>query len=368
MGRLSLAVCLVAPLGVAAAEVAPPARILVVGTNTPADAATINAAIAASPEGSEVVFRGRFLINQTIRLRSGRSYAGESRAGTVLRQADGANLPALLASEVWLDNTTWTGTPMAIRRLTLDGNRAANQQTAGLVLRSWLSVAEDLHITNMPSDGLRLTSLSADGTGLKTTQVNGRLADCFIERSGRHGIFVEDPGNAVTDWILRDNWIASSGADGIHLDNAAGWIIERNHIYGVPQHGIYAHRLFATSLSDNYIEGFGETAQPGTWCGILAIVQGDAASTITGNRIFGFGGEQHEGSTYRYLAVTPKYGAALVTVSGNAIRGAGTARSTGLHYEAAAGRTLTVVSTGNAVDRVGTPRLVGERVTLAPGL
>jgi len=225
MVRTWCAAWLLAVAGVAHA--AGPARILVVGTNTPADAATVNTAIAASPEGSEVLFRGRFLINQTIRLRAGRSYAGESRAGTVFRQADGANLPALVASEVWLDNTTWTGGPMAIRRLTLDGNRAANRETAGLVLRAWLSVAEDLHLRDMPSDGLRLTSVSANGTVLKNTQVNGRIADCFIERSGRHGVFVEDPANAVTDWILRDNWIASSGADGIHLDNAAGWIIER---------------------------------------------------------------------------------------------------------------------------------------------
>ncbi|MBI5830685.1 MAG: right-handed parallel beta-helix repeat-containing protein [Armatimonadetes bacterium] len=309
------------------------------------------------------------MLTATVRLRAGRSYGGESRAGTVFRQADGANLPALVASDVWLDNTTWTGSPMAIRRLTLDGNRAGNPtgKTAGLVLRAWLSVAEDLHITGMGSDGLRLTSLSADGTALKNSQVNGRIADCFIERSGRHGIFVEDPGNAVTDWILRDNWIASSGADGIHLDNAAGWMIERNHIYGVPHHAIYAHRLFATSISDNYIEGFGETTEPGTWCGIAATLQGDAASTLVGNRVFCFAGEKQEASTYRYLSLTVNYGEALASVTGNTIRGAGTPRGTGLYYAADAGRALTVVSAGNAVDKVALVRSVGERVTVSAG-
>lgn len=356
-------------LVVASALSAQAEPILVVGTNTVADAATLNAAIAGSPEGAEIVIRGRLLINQTIRLLGHRSYRGESRAGTILKQADGANLVALVASDVFLDNTDYTGTPVALRHLTLDGNRANNPQalTAGLVLRSWLSVVEDIHISNMGGDGLRLTSRSANGTGLKNSQVNGRISDSFIERSGRHGVFVEDPGNSVTDWTLCDNWIASSGVDGIHMDNAAGWVVERNHIYGVPQHAIYAHRLFATSICDNYIEGFGETKEPGTWCGIYATLQGSAASTIANNRIFNFEGEKGPDSFYRYLAVSSNYGMGVVTVTGNAIRGAGTPRGTGLHYTAGEKKGLTVVSTGNAVAEVNTPRFVDDRVTVSAG-
>lgn len=344
--------------------------ILVVGTNTLADAAAINAAIAASPAGAEIVIRGPCLINQTIRLLGQRSYQGESRAGTVLRQAPGANLVALMASSVFLDDKDYTGTPVAVRHLTLDGNKAENPDvpTAGLVLRSWLSVVEDVHISRMGGDGLRLTNLSANGTKLKTTQVNGRISGNFIENSGRHGIFVEDTQNAVTDWIVSDNWIASSGADGIHLDNAAGWFIERNHIYGVPQNAIYAHRLFASAICDNYIEGFGEGPQAGAWHGIRASLQGDAASVIAGNRIFCLGGEKNPDATYHYLAVSVNYGSGVVTVTGNAIRGAGTPRGVGLQYAAKEGTRLSVVSTGNAVEGVQVPRVAEERVTLTSGL
>lgn len=358
--------------GLAAASLSraePPAQIVVVGTNSPADAATLNAAIAQSPEGAEIVLRGTFLINQTICLLSRRSYRGESRAGTVLKQADGANLDALLASSGYLEDTNYTGTPVAVRHLTLDGNRKQNPgaPTTGLVLRSWLSVVEDLHIANMGGDGLRLTSRSRNGTGLKNTQVNGRIADCFIENSGRHGVYVEDPGNSVTDWTICDNWIASSGVDGLHLDNAAGWVIERNHIYGVPQHAIYANRMFATAICDNYLEGFGETEAAGTWCGIQGSVQGGAASTIANNRIFNFGGEKQTGSSYRYLSLSVNYGTGLVVVTGNAIRGAGTPRGIGLYYTAASNRTLTVVSTANAVEGVHTPRFSDDRVTISAG-
>lgn len=348
----------------------PAGAIVVTGTNSPGDAARINAAIAASPEGAEVMIRGACLIDEPIRLLGNRSYRGESRTGTVLKQADGANLVALMASSVFLDNKAWTGSPVAIRHLQLDGNRQGNPKsaTAGLVLRSWLSVVEDIHIRDMGSDGLRLTNLSADGTGLKTTQVNGRIANCFIERAGRHGIFVEDTQNAVTDWILTDNWIASSGVDGIHMDNAAGWFVQRNHVYGVPQHAILARRAFATSICDNYIEGFGESEEAGQWCGIYATLQGGIGSTIANNRIFNFGGETQKQSQYRYLAVTANYGTAMVVVANNVIRGGGTPRGTAMHYRASGDRKLLLTSNDNAAADVAEPRMLEGNVVLQPGL
>lgn len=349
---------------------AQPLAVVVVGSNTLEDATRINAAIAGSREGAEIVIRGQCLINETIRLPGNRSYRGQSRTGTVLKQANGANLATLVASSVYLDNKPWTGRPVSIRHLQLDGNRKNNTKTAtaGLVLRSWLSVVEDVHIKDMGGDGVRLTNRGADGTGLETSQVNGRIANCFIERSGRHGVFVEDTQNKVTDWILSDNWIAGSGMDGIHLENAAGWYVERNHIYGVPQNAIYAHRLFATSISDNYIEGFGEGDKPGTWHGIYATVQGGAGSTISHNRIFNSRGENQVNSSYRYVSLTVNYGAGVSVVAHNAIRGGGTPRGIGLYYAAPGDRKLMLTSTGNAVEDVATKRFVGGNVTLSPGL
>lgn len=343
-----------------------PRSIVIVGTNSPADAEAINEAIAQSPEGAEILFRGQFLLTQTVRLLGDRTYRGESRTGTVLRQADGANLPALMASSVYIDNKPWTDTPIAVRHLTLDGNREnnTNSRTVGLALRSWLSVVEDLQIARMAGDGLLITSLSADGTGLMTTQVNGRIANCLIEGCGAHGVHVQDPGNSVTDWILTDNWIASSGVDAIHLDNAAGWFVERNHIYGVGQHAIYAHRLFGTSISNNYIEGFGEGDRAGTWCGIWASLQGGSASTIANNRIFNSGAEKQEKSEYRYLSLTVNYGTSTVVVAGNAILGAATPRGVGMYFSCPPGRELKLVSTGNAVEQVTLPRVIEGNVII----
>jgi hypothetical protein len=347
----------------------PGQTIMVIGTDSPADADAINSAIAQSPEGAEIVFRGRFLLTRPIRLLGNRSYRGESRTGTVLKQADGANLPALMASAGYLDNQPWTGTPIAIRHLTLYGNRDKNteSQTVGLALRSWLSVVEDVQIAHMRGDGLLITSLSLDGTGLKTTQVNGRVANCFIEHCGGHGVHVQDPGNSVTDWILSDNWIASSAKDAIHLDNAAGWFVERNHVYGVGHHAIYAHRLWSSSICNNYIEGFGESDEAGTWCGIWASLQDGPPSTIAHNRIFNSASERQPESEYRYISLTVNYGSGLAVLVANAILGADTPRGIGIHLSAPEGRTMTIISGANAVERVHVPRFVGPRVTLTAG-
>ncbi|MCX7599881.1 MAG: right-handed parallel beta-helix repeat-containing protein, partial [Armatimonadetes bacterium] len=128
-----------------------------------------------------------------------------------------------------------------------------------------------------------------------------------------------------------------------------------------------AHRLFGSSISNNYIEGFGEGGQAGTWCGIWASLQGGPASTIAHNRIFNFGGEGQTDSEYRYICLTVNYSRAVAVVTGNAIMGAGTPRGTGLHYTAEEGRALTVVSSGNAVYEVHSPAVVGPNVTVTSG-
>jgi hypothetical protein len=336
--------------------------------NSLSDATAINSAIRSSAIGDEIIISGQCLINKTIKLLGDRSYRGTSRTGTVLRQADGVNLIALLATDTFLENREWTGTPVSIRHMTLDGNRTQNQlgRTTGLILRSWASVVDDLYITDMSRDGIRLANKSLNGTVLTTSQVNGRISGSFINNSGRHGVFVE---LGVTDWNLLDNWIAFSGINGLHLEDVAGWVIERNHIYGVPRHAIYANHLFGTSISDNYIEGFGETNQAGTWYGIYATVQGGAASTISNNRIFNFGINgpgKNPASNYYYLATTVNYETGALAVTGNTIRGMGFARETGLYFTGG-NHQLIVTSANNAVTDVQTPRFIDDSVTLSPG-
>lgn len=343
-------------------------QVLVTCNNTLSDAATINNAINGSAEGDEIVFRKTCLINQTIILKNFRTYRGDNRRGVVLRQADNANLKAIMASETYLNNNTWAGEGVTIRSLTIDGNKASNTSvaTAGIVMRSWESTISDVHVMNMGGDGIRVTNLSENGTALSgTTMVNGSITGIFVENNNGHGIYVQDTGNAVTDWTLADSWIAGSGMDGIHMENAAGWMVARNHVYGVPQNAIYADRLFGTTISDNYIEGFGESSTPGIYYGIFGAAQGAGfTSTIIGNRVHNIDNESNPGSTYRYIGIArANYGTGMVNVTGNSIRGAGTPRGTGLYYSGGS-NSLLVVSSGNLVNNVNTARTVTSGASL----
>ena len=158
----------------------------------------------------------------------------------------------------------------------------------------------------------------------------------------------------MTDWQLTDNWIADSGTDGIGMDNAAGWIIERNHLYGNGRAAIAAERLFGSTVSDNFIEDF-------TSNGLQVSLQGEAASTIADNRIF-----RSNGGAGTFLALRVNYGTGNVVVTGNAVRGNGT--GIGLDYQLGAGTGCTVSSTGNLVTGVATPRRAATGVTVTAGV
>lgn len=356
MRRTALAVVLAfAVPTVAAALPAEPRTVAVECADSVSDDDRINAAISASPVGAEIVIAGRCSIDGVLRLLGDRSYRGTSRTGTVIRQADGANLPSMVASDSYLDDTDSSGAPVTLRSLTLEGNREANPRAGdGLVLRSWASVVEDVVVLGAARHGIRLTNPSANGTTLRNTQVNGRISANHVVESGGSGIRVEDPGNAITDWQLTDNWIAGAGGAAINLDNTAGWYVERNHVYDAPAGAIAAERLFGSSVSNNYVEDFASF-------GIRTSVQGEAASTIGLNRVVG-----PSGSVTAFVSVRVNYGAAAVTVTDNVIRGEG--GGTGLDYQSGAGTTAVVVSTGNLVTGVATPRRATTGVTVTAGV
>ena len=331
-------------------------RVDLLCANNTGDDERINAALGSTTSGGEVVLTGTCLIDGTIRLVGDRTLRGTSRTGTVIQQAAGANLDAMLASDTYLDNVPWTGAPVAVRSLTLLAEGGTNPTGHdALVLRSWQSVVEDVVIRDARRHGIRVTNLSANGTALaNTTQVNGRIVGNHIHGSGERGVHVEDTGNTVTDWQLLDNWIGGAGTDGIGLDNTAGWLVRGNHVYDVGRVALWADRLFGSSITDNYLEDFVES-------GIRLSLQGEAASTVANNRVFDF-----SGGTGTFLETIVNYGTANLAVTGNTLRGNGT--GVGLDYQRGPGTALVVTSTGNLVTNVATPRRTGTGVTVTAGV
>src|ERR1035441_837257 len=102
--RSSVALYSLLLLILAACGAARAAAIDVNCANAAGDAKALNAAIAASKTGDAIHIHGTCLVDQTIVLNGNRSYLGDSRTGTVIRQAEAANLQALLASDSWESN------------------------------------------------------------------------------------------------------------------------------------------------------------------------------------------------------------------------------------------------------------------------
>jgi parallel beta helix pectate lyase-like protein len=314
----------------------------------PSDASRLQRAIDASSRGATIAIGGLCLLTRGITLLPDRSYIGSSPTGTVLRQA--ASMGFVLATDAYVRNFTYTGDPLTIRDLTVACNGSG--QTDGIILVNWLVDVEHVIVRDCGGSGIVDSSVTANGRSITNTSVNSRFENNFITNSGRYGFYVKDPQNSVTDGYLQDNQIALSGADAIHLDNAAGWYISGNNLYGVGQNAIYANRLFGTTISNNYVEDFGSKQRSGTWYGIEATAQGGTGSTISGNKVFNTRGQSLEAS-YVYIGIIlVNSGTSYLAASGNVIVGTGSG-GIGFLFRSQANR-LVVASSGNQVAGVST--------------
>lgn len=332
-------------------------------SNSTSDAATLQHAINSSPAGATIqIAGGTCLLTSGISLPSDRTYAGESRTGTVLRQD--AGMSYVLASDAYVDNSPTTGNPVAIRDLSVVCNGSGS--TDGIIILNWQVDVTGVDVYGCGGSGIVDTNTTANGGAITNTSVNSRFDNNFISNSGRYGFEVYDSRNSVTDGYFDDNQVATSGDDAIHLDNSAGWQISGDHLYSDGQDGIYANRLSATEISGNYIEDFGFRQKSGTWYGIRGIAQGGRGSVIYDNMIYNDTGEV-AGVRYVYAGITGVYyGTGHLSVTGNVILGV---RPTDIGFFFAAGpNKLVVASSGNEVAGIGTANIDARNVTQTTGV
>ena len=325
------------------------------------DTATLQHAINSSPVGAAIEFQGgTCLLTTGLTLLGDRTYTGENTTGTVLKQDGSASY--ILASSAYVDNSKTTGDPLSIRDLTVSCDGSGN--TDGIILLNWQVDVQNVDVSNCGGSGIVDTNTNLSGGAITNTSVNSRFDNNFITNSGRYGFEVYDTDDSVTDGFLQDNQIASSGLDAIHLDNAAGWYISGNHLYGVSQNAIYANRLFGTTISGNYIEDFGDKKTSQTWYGILGSVQDGFGSTIVGNKVFN--GDSEDGAKYVYIGITQvNSGTGHLSVTGNVIEG-NHGSDTGIVVSGGSNK-LEVSLSGNQITNVGSVLANGGNVTITSG-
>lgn len=345
----------------AAAAPSHPRAVTANCTDSTSDAASLQQAINSSSRGAVVDIKGICLLTRGIVFLSDRTYSGYNTTGTILKQ-DG-DMSYVLASQAYADNFSSVGNPVTIRNLTIDCSGSGS--TAGIVVLNWQADVQEVDVNDCGGSGIVDTNTNADGGAITNTSVNSRFNNNFINHSGQYGFYVHDSGNSVTDGFLENNLIAYSGLDAIHLDNAAGWDISGNHLYGDTQDGIYAYRLYGTTISNNYIEDFGNKQGSGTWYGIIGTIQGGAGSTIFNNKIFNDHGES-AGAKYIYLCIAgTNYGTGYLSVTGNVIVG-DQSSDIGLSFDGGSNK-LIVASSGNLVAHVGTANSDTRSVTETAG-
>jgi hypothetical protein len=326
------------------------------------DAASLQQTINSTSPGALIEISGTCLLIRGIVFLGDRTYAGYNATATVLKQD--ASMSYVLASQAYAGNFSSTGDPVTIRDLTIECNGTGS--TNGIVVLNWQSEVEGVDVNNCGGSGIVDTNTTADDNAIRNTSVNSRFDNNFISDSKQYGFDVRDSENSVTDGYLDDNQIARSGMDAIHFDNAAGWDISGNHLYGDRHDGINANRLYGTTISNNYIEDFGREQGSGTWYGVVATIQGSIGSTVANNRIFNDLGE-NAGAKYIYLGITgSNYGTGYLAVTGNVI--VGDQRSDiGLSFDGGSNK-LIVASAGNEVAHVGTPISDSTSVMMAAGM
>jgi hypothetical protein len=359
----AVAATAVGVLGVTAAvhAAAPRTVVAVSCANTTSDAATLQNAINGSAVGADVRISGTCLLTKGITLLGDRSYTGGDTTGTRLVQD--ASMSYVLASDAYVNDSTTTGDPLSVSDLTIACDNTGD--TNGLVIMSWDVSVTHTEVDSCGGSGIVDTNTNAAGGQISNTSVNSRFDDDFIQNSGAYGFDVFDQGNSVTDGFFDDNQVAVSGKDAVHLDNAAGWNISGNHVYGVKQNAIYTDRMFGSTVADNYVEDFGDGQTSGQWFGIQTGVQGGAGSTISGNKVFNDGGET-AGASYVYLAAQADAANAYLSSTGNVVVG-DEKSDVGLYY-GGGNANLVVASAGNEVTGVGTAEQKDGNVTVSSGI
>lgn len=339
-----------------------PSDVIVSCADRPSDAATLQRAIDASPTGAAIGIKGgTCLLTRPVTLPGDRTYAGGSTTGTVLRQ--GGPMRYVLASAAYQGNSATTGSPLAIRDLTVACNGSGT--TDGIIVMNWQVDVEHVDVSDCGGSGIVDTAVAANGRPITNTSVNSRFDNNFISHSGAYGFEVADTRTAVTDGYLESNQIGSSGRDAIYLQTASGWDVSGNHLYGNAADGINAVGLYGTTIADNYIEDFGARQAAGTWYGIAGVMTGGVGSTIARNKLSNDLGET-AGASHVYIAILKANGGTgYLSVTGNVIVGARPG-DVGLEFSGSPGK-LVVASAGNQVAGVGTVRRQGPGVTLTSG-
>ena len=296
------------------------------------EAALINALVANTPPGSLIYFSPppNFYGVGSIPLifLPNRTYMGSIGFfnGDLIKQLNGANLPAVVCSSDWYNNSSSAGFPIRMYDISVNGNSANNTTSHGIALTNFNCILERCAAVNAPAAGILIAANTRNGSLISNGLVQNRINRCVISAPGTYGISIQDSSHGkVTDGYITECQVDTATLDGIIMDTAGGWRIENNHVNSPQQNGINASHCFFTFLRGNYIDGFGfnASAPPGTFYnGILAQTLAGEQVIVSDNEVRSTGVVAN--TTYQFISAqaTDNTGTNIISVHDNKCYGA----------------------------------------------
>lgn len=273
------------------------------GDNATDDTTALQNALNAAANGIFIWPAGIYLVTASLLYPGNIKIigAGDSSNGTIIRVKTGTALTTpVLCAAGWYNNSTTCDSPVEISDIQIDGNSATSGANAhGLAAMNYWSSFDRISINNVAGNGLLFTAHTQNGTHISNTCVEPKIGRVQIRTCGGHGIYVYDGGSPLsscTDGWLEDCIVTNAGARGVNLDQAAGWLITGNHIYGTVKDAIFADKCYATRVIGNYIDGFGSGSSTYIAGINMNCIDGRGSSCI-GNHI-GFEGGSATGPYY----------------------------------------------------------------------
>ncbi len=302
------------------------------------DTAAIQTAISAVyAAGGGIVFFpiGTYLVDEIL-VYPKITYLGvfERYFGSILKLESGASGAGVLVSSAWRGNSATTSDPFIVRNLMIDGNSVAGKN--GIIILNHNTLIDNVHVTGCGNNGIENRCTTANATEITGTQVEVRIQNSRIRDCGGHGFWSEGgaASSITTDGFFVNNIVDTITGNGVYIQNAAGWHIAGNHLYGIQKSGIVAEVCWATRITDNQVESYASSTTHAVYYGIYALCYG-LGTSITHNHIWN--NDAHSGGTApRNMAAAASTGQTpVVTISDNEVYG--NALDTGFYVDKGAG-------------------------------
>jgi hypothetical protein len=275
--------------------------------------------------------------------------------GAFIVKRNGGDSTYLCASERWVNNTPYAGSPVWVENITFDGNGIARD---AFVNTGYSSTVKNCRFTGAIRYGCDEPVTTRNGSAILSPRFGSRYHDNWFYNNGVSGFHVADNAGGpafITDAEFLNNRVWDNKYN-LYIEQSAGWSIRGNHVwnYSVAPSGnaltYIAGVGVSTIISENIFEGY-----DGQCFGLTMSVVAYSSGTAVNNKYLnGYGVNAIGGATGVCIIANSEFNGAQSCVTHGVNSEAYELISRGNHFEC-----LTPYKPGNASYHI---RSEGDRI------